>query len=196
MTQQLADPVQAAPAPDLVARIARGDRSAENEFARAYERGVRALARRHCRPGDPAVDDVVQDVLRNVLEQLRAGRLRDPAALPAYVRQAVVFAANAEYRKRAHRAEVDSDAVGEIAANEDVAEGHAARERAALVRELLQDLPVERDRELLRRFYVEERDKADVCRELGIDVSHFHRVVFRARERFRRLLVDAGVGND
>jgi RNA polymerase sigma-70 factor (ECF subfamily) len=48
---------------DLVARIAAGDRSAEASFVRRFGRGVRALVRRHCRPGDPIVEDLVQDVL-------------------------------------------------------------------------------------------------------------------------------------
>ena len=65
---------------------------------------------------------------------------------------------------------------------------------AGLLRKLLAQLPVARDREILVRFYLEEQDKDEVCRGLGIDASHFHRVVFRARERFRALLDGAGIG--
>src|SRR5678815_2412067 len=86
--------------PDLVARIAGGDRAAESEFVRRFERGVRALVRRHCRPGDPIVDDLVQDVLTGVIEQLRAGAVHDAAALTGYVQAAAVYATTAEYRRR------------------------------------------------------------------------------------------------
>jgi DNA-directed RNA polymerase specialized sigma24 family protein len=62
----------------LMVRIAGGDRAAEAEFVRLFERGVRVLVRRRCRPGDPIVDDLVQDVLSGVLERLRAGAIHDP----------------------------------------------------------------------------------------------------------------------
>jgi hypothetical protein len=38
-----------------------------------------------------------------------------------------------------------------------------------------------------------EESKSEVCRALGIDESHFRRVVFRARERLRAVLVAADV---
>ena len=85
---------------DLVERIAAGDRRAEHDFVRQYERGVRALVRRHCRPNDPIVDDLAQDVLARVLERLRAGAIRDAAALPAYVQATIVHTTSAEYRAR------------------------------------------------------------------------------------------------
>ena len=55
-------------------------------------------------------------------------------------------------------------------------------------------MTVPRDREILRRFYIDEEDKDSVCRQLGIEPEHFHRVVFRARERFRGLAEKAGLG--
>jgi RNA polymerase sigma-70 factor (ECF subfamily) len=49
-------------------------------------------------------------------------------------------------------------------------------------------MPVERDRELLIRFYVYDQDKQEICRELGLNSLHFNRVLFRAKNRFRKLL--------
>ena len=83
--------LEACNTPDYVERIAAGDHSAEIEFVRAYERGVRALVRRHCRPGDPIVDDIAQEVLARVLERLRLGAVRDASALPAYVQATIVY---------------------------------------------------------------------------------------------------------
>lgn len=178
---------------EFIARIAQGERAAENEFVTQYFRGIHVLVRRHTRPGDPQVDDIVQDVLRNVLEKLRAGALRDPAALPAYVLQAVVFAASAEYRRRKRRGDVGSetakDAVDSGPGPEDV---DAADRRARAVQQLLLEMKVPRDREVLRLFYLEERARDEVCGLLGIEVTHFNRVTHRARERFRELLLNAG----
>lgn len=180
-------------APLLAERIARGDRAAEAAFVTQYRDGVRALVRRHCRPNEPMVDDLVQDVLHRVLQQLRAGELRDAAALPGYVRQAVVFTTTAEYRKRARRGEDHQVPLDTIADGDDPERRATRDELTRRVRTLLGELTVARDRELLRRFYIDEQDKDEVCTALAIDESHFHRVLFRARQRLRDLLVAAGV---
>lgn len=177
---------------DLVARIAAGDRAAEAHFIATYLRGVRALVRRRCRPNDPSVEDLVQDVLSRVLERLRAGAIRDAAALPAYVQAAIAYATNAEYRTR--RPAEGIEAIADLPASDNPAEQLDSSRRAAILRNLLALLPVPRDREILVRFYLEEQDKDEVCRSLGIETSHFHRVVFRARERLRQLLDGTDIG--
>jgi RNA polymerase sigma-70 factor (ECF subfamily) len=178
--------------PDIVARIAGGDRTAESEFVRRFERGVRALVRRHCRPGDPIVDDLVQDVLTGVIERLRAGAIRDSGALAGYVQAAAVYATTAEYRRRRP---TQSDATIENLADSDTPTARLeATQMSTMLRTLLAEMPVARDREILARFYLDEQDKDDVCRVLDIDPAHFHRVVFRARERFRTLLEQSGIG--
>jgi RNA polymerase sigma-70 factor (ECF subfamily) len=176
---------------NLISRIAQGDRQAEAEFVRLYERGVRVLVRRHCRPGDPVVDDLVQDVLSGVLERLRAGAIHDPVALPAYVQSAVVYATSAEYRRR--RPTQTDAAVEQMADSETPGTQLDASQLAGFLRNVLAGMPVARDREILRRFYLEEEDKDSVCRALAIDPGHFHRVMFRARERFRLLVEQAGM---
>ena len=179
--------------PDLVARIAGGDRGAEAEFVRRFERGVRVLVRRHCRPGDPIVDDLVQDVLTGVIERLRAGAIRDATALPGYVQAAAVYATNAEYRQR--RPTQNVAAIEDLPDSENPATRLAATQLCDMLRTLLSEMTVERDREILTRFYLHEEDRDSVCHSLGIDPNHFHRVTFRARERFRMLLEQAGFGD-
>lgn len=187
------DPVCAAPDEnaELVARIARGDRTAEAAFVARYAASARAIARRHARPNEPAVDDVVQDVLANVIERLRAGALRDGAALPAYVRNAVVFGVRALGRGAHPSCEDPAELEAAVEAGPVSAAEQVERQRA--IREVLAELSVERDRQLIVRFYLEEQERADVCRALGIDEAHFHRVVFRARERLRARLEQRGV---
>lgn len=182
---------EAGDAADFVARIAAGDRAAEAEFVRRFERGVRALVRRRCRPGDAIADDLAQDVLARVLERLRAGAIRDAAALPGYVQAAIVYTTSAEYRTR--RAIEPLERIEGLPSQENPQERVASGQLAALLRTALAQLPVARDREILERFYLHEQDKDEVCRQLGIDASHFHRVVFRARERLRQLLAGAGI---
>jgi RNA polymerase sigma-70 factor (ECF subfamily) len=176
---------------DFVARVAAGDKNAEREFIVHYQQGIRVLVRRYCRSDDVAVEDLAQDVLLRVLERLRAGAIRDSAALPAYIQATIVHATSAEYRNR--RPTEPAESIEHIAAVGSPPEQFSGAQLRQTLYTLLTELPVARDRELLKRFYLDEEDKEDVCRQLGIDDAHFHRVVFRARERFRALLDRTGM---
>lgn len=177
----------------LVAQVAASDQVAERQFVEQYRAGVRLLVRRHCRPNEPMVDDLTQDVLMSVLQRLRDGELRDPAALPGYVRQTVVFTVTSEYRKRARRGESGEPLADIVAGHDDPERATGRAQVASGVKRLLAEMAVPRDREVLRRFYLEEQDKDAVCAALAIDPSHFHRVLFRARQRLRELLEAAGL---
>ena len=169
-------------APDpLVLAIAAGSAEAERCFVARYGRGVRTLVVRACRPGDPIVDDIVQDVLLTVLGRLRAGALNDPNALPAYLQATIAHATRAEYRKRGQR----GDSV-EVEQLENLPGSEAGPAERLHQRHLA----------VLRGFYLEDRDRDDLCAELGIDEPHFRRVLHRARERLRALIEDAGWAPD
>jgi len=176
---------------DLVARIAAGDKNAEREFVLRYQQGIRVIVRRHCRAGDGAAEDLAQDVLLRVLERLRAGAIRDSVALPAYIQTTISHATSSEYRNRRPTETVDS--IEHVPATGDPPDQFSGTQLRNMLHSLLAELPVARDRELLKRFYLDEEDKEEVCRRLNIDPAHFHRVVFRARERFRSLLNEAGI---
>lgn len=185
----------AAAAPDpLVLAIAAGNVEAERSFVERYSRGVRALVIRSCRPGDPIVDDIVQDVLLTVLARLRQGALNDPNALPAYLQATIAHATRAEYRKRGQRGDsIDIELLENLPGAE---AGPAERLHRLHLKRALADLvdalPVARDRAVLKGFYLEDRDRDELCAELDIDEPHFRRVLHRARERLRALIEQSG----
>lgn len=188
-------PVPAEPPPspeDLTLRISRGDREAEAEFVRLYQPGIRALVRRHTRPQDPAVDDIVQEALQAVLKALRNNEIRE--SVSGYVRSVVVFTARAEKDRRDRFRQDPETDIEHIPDFDDPLRRVTHNELASRVRAIIRDLKTERDRELLERFYLLEESKSDVCRALGIEESHFRRVMFRARERLKISLAEAGVG--
>lgn len=153
-------------------------------------RGVLFLLRRKVR--DPALaEDLCNETMRIVLERLQHEPLEDPAKLPAFLAQTARNLAIAEWRKSARRRTVTGEDAA-IAAHADdgidSGDGIQARQRAEAVRSVLADLPTPRDRELLVRYYLQDEDKAAICRGLGLTEAHFNRVIFRARERFRALL--------
>ncbi len=55
-----------------------------------------------------------------------------------------------------------------------------------LVRKVLAKLK-QRDRDLLRKVFLEERDKDNVCREMGVDREYLRVLLHRAKGAFREL---------
>jgi RNA polymerase sigma-70 factor (ECF subfamily) len=57
---------------------------------------------------------------------------------------------------------------------------------------IMSEMPAERDRVVLTRFYLQEDDKDVICRDLGLSPLHFDKVIFRARKRMKELLESHG----
>ena len=188
-TDAVSEPDEAAVAAELVRRIAARDAAAEEELVERYQRGILYLLRRLGAPPELA-DDLQQETFRIVIERLRQGGLTDPAGLSPFLRGTARNLLIAERRKTARRRTWGD--TGEIA--EAVAPAPSPLqtvlldEEARIVRELIAELPNDRDRQLLLRFYVGEEDKDALCADLGLDSLHFNRVLFRARQRFKELL--------
>jgi RNA polymerase sigma-70 factor, ECF subfamily len=182
-------PDEAEVAAGLVRRIAAGDASAEGELVERYSRGLRYLLRRLGAAPELA-DDLHQETFRIVLERLRKRALDEPEGLAGFLRGTARNLMIAERRKTARR-RTESD-------DEEVAQAvHSAPsqlsavlldEEAETVRRLIRELPTDRDRQLLLRYYVGEEEKESLCGDLGLDSLHFNRVLFRARQRFKEIL--------
>jgi len=172
----------------LAERIAQGDVVAEGELYQHFSRGLLFfLKRQGCTPEE--ADDLHQETFRIVLERLREKGVDDPAALGGFVRGVALHLMRAEWRK-AQRRKTDTDSEGlerEVDSRPGLMPKILERERAALVRRTIAELPVERDRQLLYRFYVAEESREDLCADLDLDAAHFHRVLYRARLRFKEL---------
>jgi RNA polymerase sigma-70 factor (ECF subfamily) len=149
--------------------------------------GLRALLRMRTR--DPQLaEDLLNDAIVITLEHSADGRITNPDAIGGYVFQVALNLLRNHRRKFADRidkrAELD-DSIAGLSATEQF-------EWAGLARELINALPVPRDREILTRFYLNEEDKEAICRDVGISPLHFDKVHFRARERLRSLAEERG----
>ena len=177
---------------DLVNSIRGGSRQAEAELVERYSHGVMIIIRREVR--DTAVaDDIYQDAFRIVLEKIREGDLREPERLSGFVcgvaRNLVI-----DYFRRAARqenvAEIEEAALLPHPAPDQLQE-LLQKEKADLVRQVLKEMPNERDIQALYRFYIADDDKEQICADLGLTSLHFNLVIHRARERFRELYKQA-----
>jgi RNA polymerase sigma-70 factor (ECF subfamily) len=180
----------------LVVRIRAGERAAEDELVARYSRGVLVILRRSA--GDPAaIDDIYQEVFLLALEKIRAGEVRNAASLSGFICAIARNLAVENGRRRAAAARrAEPDAPVGVA---DPVAGPLDRlirlEAERCVHLVLSEMRGERDRQLLRRFYLGEDDKDRICADLDLTSLQFNRVLHRARERFRELYEQA-VGRD
>jgi RNA polymerase sigma-70 factor, ECF subfamily len=173
---------------DLVSHIRTGDPQAEAELFERYSRGVMVIIRREV-PDAAVAEDIHQETFRIALEKIRHGDVREPERLSGFIcgvarnlvidhfRRAARQENMTEIEDAAHLPHPTSDQLQEL----------LRKEKADLVRQVLKEMPNERDIQLLYRFYIADDEKERICADLGLTSLHFNRVLHRARERFREL---------
>ncbi len=92
----------------LVSQIEKGDRGAEAEFARLFYVRVRPMASVYLRWAD-AAKDIAQETILAALEALRAGKVREPEKLPAFVLGIARNLINNHKRKESRALDVSED---------------------------------------------------------------------------------------
>lgn len=180
---------------NLCARIRAGDSGAETALIAQLQSGLRLIAYRASGSDFELARDVCQEALVIVLRRLRTTGLDDPAGLQAFAAQTVRNLVIAARRKKMRQCTATD--MQALAAAPDprrlLPEELASGRLAELVRQLVAELPRARDRTVLTRFYLTEDDKSDICRDLNLSELAFNQVIFRARNRLRQLLLEAGV---
>ena len=170
----------------LVERVAAGDARAEAEMVARYSRGLRFLLRRKTWDME-LVEDLLQETWAIALVKIRDDGLDNPARLAGYLCGIANNLARGEQR-RVHRQRTSADTDIIDLVPDESSNPFRTASRAEVchhVRNLLDGLKKERDREILKRFYVQEEDKQSICNHLGVDGTHFNRVLFRARQRLK-----------
>jgi len=174
---------------DLVRRIRGGDPRAEEELIVRFGEGLAFLLRRWTR-GHTDAEDLYQETFRLALEKIRRGEVRDPDRLAGFLRALARNLSIEHYRKAARRGarEEDLETTADLSHPETGQLGQLLRkEKVTLVRQLLEELGSQRDRQVLFRFYIAEEDKESIRADLGLTAPEFNLVLFRARRRYRDL---------
>jgi RNA polymerase sigma factor (sigma-70 family) len=170
-----------------------GDRQAESRMLIALRPGVLAVLRFGAFHRWVDAEDLTQETLQIVVERVRARTIDDPRKVFAFAAAtARNLALNAARKVLRQQTVVDSELVDELAQNLEMEHSDLSeqddRHLAEAVAALLEELPTERDRQLLMRFYLDGTDKQQLCRELGLSPKHFDRVLMRARTRLRTIV--------
>jgi RNA polymerase sigma-70 factor, ECF subfamily len=138
--------------------------------------------------------DLLHDAVVTALQKLQAGEIKDPTNLDGYVYR-VALNHFRNYRRKDKSRLTSSEDTPEPADETEsrpVTDVEAAQ-WSRLVKQVLQEVRLVRDRELLVRFYLQEESKEDLCHAYGLSELHFNRVIHRARDRFRELLQQRGL---
>jgi RNA polymerase sigma-70 factor, ECF subfamily len=166
-------------------RLQRGDADTEQHFAAYFGELIKLKLRSRLSPRE-AVEDVRQETFVRVLALVRANEVRDPGRLGALV-NSVCNNVLLEYYRARSRTDSSLDEVPEHSFVSQETSGPGlleVREAQRVVRKILSDLP-ERDRQLLRAVLLEERDKDEVCTELGLSREYLRVLVHRAKRSFK-----------
>jgi RNA polymerase sigma-70 factor (ECF subfamily) len=177
----------------IVAEALTGDRRAESHMLQALRPGVLAVLRFGAFHRFIDAEDLAQETLHIVVERVRARSIDDPRKVFAFAAAtARNLALNAARKMLRQQTVVDSELVDELAQNMEMEQSDLSdsddKHLAQAVAQLIEELPTERDRQLLMRFYLDGTDKQQLCHELGLSPKHFDRVLMRARSRLRTIV--------
>ena len=131
----------------------------------------------------PDADDLVQESIMRFLRAEQRGSIRNTDEFGAFL-NGICRNVILEYRRRRKREPVlEPDTPLPDPGIKPEADTFEVRQA---IDNGLTEL-AERDRMILRGLYLEGREKEEICREWGMTDAQFRVVLFRARERFRRV---------
>ena len=135
------------------------------------------------------VEDARQETFARVFTALRKpDGIREPERLGAFVNSVCNNVVLEYYRSSSQEATSDDE---EAEANIpdpaiSVVDVIASRQMQSNVREILGQLQ-EKDRRLIKEVFLDERDKDEVCRDLGVDREYLRVLLHRAKKSFKSI---------
>jgi RNA polymerase sigma-70 factor (ECF subfamily) len=167
-----------------VEKLREGDPSTELHFVAYFEKLLRIKLRARALASD-GVEDVKQETFIRVVAALRKeGGVRQPERFGAFVNSIcnnVLF----EYHRSSGKYQGMDEKHFEIPDKFVDLEGMLVSQQSIQhVRRILDSIP-ERDRNILRAIFLEEKDKDAVCKEFKVERDYLRVLLHRAKEKFR-----------
>jgi RNA polymerase sigma-70 factor (ECF subfamily) len=177
-----------------VERLRAGHRDTEGHFI-AYFGELIALKLRSRLSSRQAIDDVKQETFARCLQLLRSqGGVRNAERLGPLVNSICNHVLSEHFRATSRTEALDDQPPDQFIAREpDALSRVIADDTRRMVRQVLDKLP-ERDRIILRAVFLEEREKDEVCREIGVTRDYIRVLLHRAKQSFREAYVERTAG--
>jgi len=172
---------------DLVDRIRRGNKEAENVLVQRYSRGVSVVIRKTIQ-NVTDVEELVQQTFMIALEKIRRGDVHEPERVSGYICGIANKLALVHLQKSRLTNLVDIDEIAPVVdSDRGPFEQLLRKEEAEIVRQVVGELRMQRDREIITRYYLRDEEKESICASLSLTSVQFNTVIFRALERFKEL---------
>lgn len=164
-----------------------------NDFIKRHYTGLYTLLHRRIRDANIA-QEILNEAVATAIAHSRAGRVSDQDRLAGYVYRVALNLYRNYRREYANRPGIHAtdESIDQLPAQRSAEEAAMDGSIMRHVVSIIASLPTARDREIVKRFYLDEEDKAEICRSMGLSPLHFDRVIFRARQRMRSLLEAKG----
>lgn len=134
----------------------------------------------------PDVDDIVQESLTRFLVAARDQKIQNPDSAGAFL-NGICRHVVSEYRRSTRRTDPMPEIVPEPP-RKSLPEYEILELRQAIAHGL--DQLSERDRKVLRAFYLEDKPRAEILRQTGLSDENFRVVLCRAKDRFRAIYLE------
>ncbi|MGB8581289.1 MAG: sigma-70 family RNA polymerase sigma factor [Candidatus Sulfotelmatobacter sp.] len=169
-------------------QLASGDFRTQEHFVSYFSELIRLKLSKRLH-SHSEVEDARQETFARVFAALRKpDGIREPERLGAYVNSVCNNVLLEYYRSSSQELTSDDE---EAEANIpdpaiSVVDVIANRQVQRNVREILDQLQ-EKDRRLIKEIFLDERDKDDVCRDLGVDREYLRVLLHRAKKSFKSI---------
>jgi RNA polymerase sigma-70 factor (ECF subfamily) len=177
-----------------VERLRAGDRNTEDHFV-AYFGELIELKLRSRLAFRQSLEDVKQETFARCLKLLRSpGGIRNAERLGPLV-NSICNNVLSEHFRAGRRTEPLEDQPAErfVAREPDALSRIITDDTRKIVRQVLEKLPA-RDQTILKAVFLEEREKDDLCREIGVTRDYIRVLLHRAKQSFREVYMEGHAG--
>jgi RNA polymerase sigma-70 factor (ECF subfamily) len=174
-------------------RLAAADPATEGHFIEYFGALMRIKLRRRVRQRE-WIDDICQETFLRVLRAVRSPGegVRHAERLGAYVHAVCNNVMLEHFRASTRHPQIAEGAPEAPDRGDDAEASLLGEEKLAAVRRTIDDMPGAKDRLVLRALFVEERDKDELCAELGVDRAYLRVLLHRAKQQFKARYADGG----
>lgn len=167
-----------------VERLRAGDPETESHFVSYFSELIRIKLRARQLPAD-AIEDIRQETFLRVLATMRKDTgVQQPERLGAFV-NSVCNNVLMEYRRSSVRHPQMPENAGELPDKNIDLDGALISDQARkIVHQVLAKL-AQKDREVIRAVLLEEDNKDQICRRLGVDRDYLRVLLHRAKQSFK-----------
>lgn len=171
-------------------RLRSGDFQTEVHFVNYFRELIRMKVVKRLR-SSAEVEDIQQETFTRVLHNVQEDRIQQPERLGAFVNTVCENVLREHCRSSFHEVPAP-DELADIVPDPTmgITDVIAQRQMQEEVRHILAGL-TEKDRNVMKALFLEERDKDEVCREFGVTREHLRVLVHRAKRAFKAHYLEA-----